>query len=430
MTQNAVRRPRVAAIGLDEAQRAAIDHLCGTLRTADSVPHYLQRHSWSETDITVVATNDGIAGYGTAGHLLTIGTPIHQWTGHGIWGQISPRAVGLNSNNTEHELSVPGTCPERYRHLASDLARQLGCLEGAPSTFAVEHEENDRTLVKTTSGHPVALRCLLLPRAPEPEPAVALAIPEEADLAAWFRAFLADVHELDPARVPQPPPRLTNPSNWYTPEERSLAQQIATIQKNIDQLQQERLNLEAQLTAASEHADADKRRCLWADGDDLVDAVENILKEVGFSVRNMDAEIQPGEPKREDLRLTIASRDGWEAIAEVKGYAAGSRTSDTRQIREYRDRYIKEEGNEPDMTLWIANTHKSVEDPSARPRPSNDVEQRSDIIDAVHVLAADLYRLWVLVQEGRLEQSQAIQHLIDTPPGLWLPPILEDGLND
>lgn len=428
MTQNAVPRPRVAAIGLDEAQQAAIVHLCGTLRTADFVPDYLQRDSWSETDMTVVASLD-FPEPEIRGHLFLIGVPA-RWTGYGIEPRDRSRFVGLNSDNTEHELSVPGTCPERYRHLASELARQLRCLEDAPSTFVVAPEEDDRTLVCTTSGGPVALRCLFdLPRAPEPEPAVALAIPEEADLAAWFRAFLADVHELDPARVPQPPPHLINPSNWYTPEERSIAQRITAIQEDIDRLQDEHLDLEAQLIAAGERADAGKRRCLWADGDDLVDAVEDVLEELGFSVRNMDAEMQPGEPKREDLRLTIADRDGWEAIAEVKGYPAGTKTSDARQVREYRDLYIAEEGRAPDLTLWIANTYKSVEDPSARPRPSSDVGQRSALVDAVHVLAADLYRLWALVQEGRLEQSQAIRCLIDAPPGLWLPPTLDDGLS-
>ena len=430
MTQNAVRRPRVAAIGLDEAQKASIAHLCGTLRTAGSVPDYLQRDNWSETDITVVATSYNPQGSAIRGHMLTIGTRVARWTGYGgiLYGS---RSVALNSRNTEHELSVSSTCPERYQHLASDLARQLRCLEDAPRTFVVEPAESDRALVNTTSGYPVVLRCLFdLSRAGSaPKPAVALAIPEEADLASWFRAFLADVHELDPTRVPQPPTRLTNPSTWYTPEERSLARQIATTQKDIDQLQEARRRLEAQLTAAGERADAGRRRCLWADGDDLVDAVGDILEEIGFSVRNMDSEIQPGEPKHEDLRLTIADSSGWEAIVEVKGYPAGTKTNDARQIRVFRELYIEDKGRAPDMTLWIANTYKSVEDPSSRPQPSNDVKQQSALVGAVHVLAADLYKLWVLVQEGRLEQSQAVQCLIDTPPGLWLPPIMDNGLS-
>ena len=54
----------------------------------------------------------------------------------------------------------------------------------------------------------------------------------------------------------------------------------------------------------------------------------------------MDAELKPNEPKREDLRLTLPNRPGWEGIVEVKGYTDGVKTNDARQIREHRERYI------------------------------------------------------------------------------------------
>ena len=47
----------------------------------------------------------------------------------------------------------------------------------------------------------------------------------------------------------------------------------------------------------------------------------------------MDAELKE-EAKREDLRLTLEDRPGWEAIVEVKGYKKGTRTKDARQINE------------------------------------------------------------------------------------------------
>ena len=87
-------------------------------------------------------------------------------------------------------------------------------------------------------------------------------------------------------------------------------------------------------------------------------------------VRFMDAEREDREPKREDLRLTLAGRHGWEAIAEVKGYSGGTKTSDSRQIREYRDRYFSEEQRIPDRTWWIANTYRTI-DPSNRPTPDS-----------------------------------------------------------
>ena len=326
------------------------------------------------------------------------------------------------------ELRIPEDCPERYRHLATELATQLRILEDPPATFEVKLTDDDSVLVETTSGRPVALRCVIndvyeFKTQSSPQVStVALAIPEIIDLSAWFQAFLGDVHELNPGRVPQPPTRFSSPSAWYTQEEREWAQRIAEIQAGVEQLKDEHQKAEAQLVASSERANAGIRRCLWADGDDLEEAIGDILKELGFDVRYMDAETRPGDPKREDLRLVIPDRDGWEAIAEVKGYPAGTKTNDARQIREHRDSYISEARRQPDLTLWIANTYKSVEDPSSRPPPGNDVGQRAADVGAVHILAVDLYKLWALVQAGSLEQPQARQHLIDADPGLWSPP--------
>ena len=393
MTQYADKRPRVAVIGLDEAQEASIEHLCGTFRPANSVADYLKRYSWKETDITVIG-NVWTPGESLRGHLLAVGISLPcKWVGYSLLPPASKRTVSRNTGNTERELSIPEDCPERYRHLASDLARQLRLLEGPPPTFVVERTDGDSALVETTSGRPVALRCVInhlhesktKSRPSRPISTIALAIPEVTDLAAWFQAFLHDVHELHPGRVPQPPTRFSNPLAWYTPEERESAQRVAEIQSGIEQLQNEHQKAEAELSAARERADAGIRRCLWADGDDLEGSVGDILKELGFSVRYMDAETKPGKPKREDLRLTVPDRDGWVAIAEVKGYPAGTRTNDARQIREHRDLYISEAGCQPDLTLWIANTYKSVEDPSSRPPPGNDVGQKAADIGAVHV---------------------------------------------
>ena len=172
------------------------------------------------------------------------------------------------------------------------------------------------------------------------------------------------------------------------------------------------------LAAASDRADAGMRRAIWADGDDLVSAVGDILTELGFDVRHMDAEQEEGKPKREDLRLTLAERSGWKALAEVKGYTGGTRTKDARQIREHRERYFTEKGRPPDLTLWIANPHRRI-DPSSRTPPDSNVGESAANIGAVHVLATDLYKLWTLAATGRLEKAQAVQQLIDATPGLW-----------
>ena len=51
------KRPRVAAIGLSDAQIASIESLCGELRLAYSLLEYLQSYSWTETDVMVAGGN-------------------------------------------------------------------------------------------------------------------------------------------------------------------------------------------------------------------------------------------------------------------------------------------------------------------------------------------------------------------------------------
>lgn len=424
MTQNTTKRPRVAAIGLDDPQIESIASLCGTLRPAGSLEGYLKRYNWTETDITILG--DGLDRGTVRGNVLTIEPSGFTWTGHDSSPHPISRNLGIHDNNTEREMRIPEDCPKRYSHLAAGLARRLGSAENPPQTLASWMSPEESVLVETTSGLSVAMRCVLekKPETPKGWIALALVLPKEVDLSAWFWAFLADVHELDPARVPQAPPRLGNPSDWYTPQEGSLAKRIVEIADEVEQLEVERERIENDLDAASKEADAGIRRCIWADGDDLVASVGDILEKLGFVVRHMDAERQQSEPKREDLRLTLVDCPGWEAIAEVKGYTGGTRTNDARQIREYRDRYIIEESRPPDLMLWIANTHRTM-DPSSRLVPDSNVGEAAANIGAIHVLATDLYRLWALVATGSIEKAQAVRLLIGADPGRWSLPALD-----
>ena len=242
-------------------------------------------------------------------------------------------------------------------------------------------------------------------------------------MVAWFRVFLFDLHESDPIRVPQAPPSLSQPSDWYTPQEKILAARISQIESEIERISDEQVQLQSKLVAEGEAADRGIRRVLWADGDELVAAVRDILGGLGFAVRDMDAELSQGESRREDLRLTLQGDPGWEAMVEVKGYTSGTRTNDARQIREHRDRYIKEEGRSPDLTMWLSNTYRMME-PSSRPAPDQNVKDAAETVDALYVLASDIYRQWALVAAGSLEAETVIQSLVNADPGLWTPPAI------
>lgn len=420
--EKATSRPRVAAIGLQEGQIESIARLCGDLRTADSLKAYLDDYSWTETDITVLGDNFSYKGH-VRGHILAINPLAFPWKGNAAPGSKSRATLATNSN-TEREVQVSPACSQRYMHLAEGLARKLRRGQNPPPRLTIQvfpAINAPSKLLETTSRYAVAGRYLFkCPMARKRPGALALVLPREVGLAAWFREFLDDIHELDPARVPHVPPRLSNPADWHTPEERALADQITDIKERVQDLQAKQEELTNDLAAASERADAGIRRALWADGDDLVAAVAEILTGLGFTVRHMDTERQEGAPRREDLRLTLAKSSGWEALAEVKGYTRGTKTNDARQIREHRDHYLKEEGRSPDLTLWVANPHRDM-DPSSRTPPDSNVGESAANIGAVHVLATDLYRLWTLVAAGRLEETQAVQQLIDATPGLWSP---------
>ena len=422
-----VRRPRVAAIGLDDSQVESIRPLCGVLRTAGNLDAYSD--AWTETDILVARDLSSLRVIGDV-HLLTVGT-THYGGRYVVRGreQYFTGIASTDSTNRERELSVPEACPLLYTELAGQLSKELASKQSAPPIIQVAEycEPYQETLVETSSQHSVALRLRVVEGDWPGRPAipgvdfVALFLPTVPNLAEWFKAFLTDIHAFDSARVPQLPPRLSVPSDWYTPEESALAERIAEIDIESHRLAVERQRIKAELADESVKADVGIRRALIEDGDELVAAVSEILSDLGFKVRNVDAGLKLNEARREDLRLTLSEEPDWEAIVEVKGYPNGTKTNDARQIREHRERYRDEKGLFPDLTVWLANPFRRM-DPSSRPVAGAQVEDAAAIIGAVHVLSIDLYKQWALAKSGELDAHDVVKSLTDAEPGLWRPP--------
>lgn len=188
-------------------------------------------------------------------------------------------------------MSVGKDCPEAYATLAAELRSLLAHADDPPPVFTPTSKlgNNYKILVETTSGFRVAMRHLRVHRPWEEgearEESVVLAVPPVSNLAAWFRAFLTDIDAAGLPGVPQPPPRLGNPSGWYTPDETRLADRIEALTDEIQHLEEQKGRLEADLVSAAEAADAGVRRVPWADGDELVTAVADILSPIGFRVR-------------------------------------------------------------------------------------------------------------------------------------------------
>ena len=422
-------RPRVTAIGLDDPMVASIAPLCGDLRETGSLNAYLHSYSLTETDV-VVLSSPAEGQLDRSVNLMTIGPTSVNLPGYYLNGsRRQPHYVRTNTPNTERELAVPPACPDIYRPLAAELSRRLGQAAEPPTVIDTSWRSQTR-LIETTSGRPVAVQLALPPRSSgakgESSRAIAILLPEAANLLAWFRAFLCELHESDPSRVPQAPSRFSQPSDWYTPQERLLADRISQIKSELERLSDERDQLQTNLADEEESADRGIRRALWADGDDLIAAVQDMLTGLKFTVRDMDAELKQGQQKREDLRLTLRGVPGWQAIVEVKGYPSGTKTNDARQIREHRDLYTKEEGRYPDLTVWLANSYRTM-DPSSKPAPDQNVKDAAENIGAVHVLVSDLYRQWALVAAGSLDAETVVQSLVNAEPGLWAPPAPSSG---
>ena len=118
--------------------------------------HYLQDYSWAETDVVVSSAFCGDE-VDSSVNLMTIGDTYFFKTG------VHPQRtnfVGTNTENTERELTVPPSCPEKYKPLATELSRQLGRAAQPPTVVATTWQDKV-SLIETTSGHPVALRLVL-----------------------------------------------------------------------------------------------------------------------------------------------------------------------------------------------------------------------------------------------------------------------------
>ena len=159
----------------------------------------------------------------SASTFLRLGLPT--LTGQAFLAPCPENSWETDNTNTERELAIPTSCPDLYRSLAVELSAQLSRAEEPPD-IVLSSMGDFTSLIETTSHYPVALRLVLPHKSSaadgETSGSIALLLPRPANLVAWFRAFLIDIHETDPAGVPRLPPRLSQPSDWYTLQERVL----------------------------------------------------------------------------------------------------------------------------------------------------------------------------------------------------------------
>jgi hypothetical protein len=215
----------------------------------------------------------------------------------------------------------------------------------------------------------------------------------------WIRALLFHWAQSDPERLPGLRDWETT-AEWMTSREQELSAKLTDLEqcrsRLLGELESEEARLKQVLLAARAEGNAGPRRILTTQDDELVSAVANVFRELGFGVREMDKELRPGGSNREDLRLTLGTKPGWEAIVEVKGYAkSGGKLNDISQIEKHAGYYAVEKGRLPDKKLYVVNGEfETTASPSMRRLPFSDEDLAPFANDGGLVLmTAELFHL-------------------------------------
>jgi hypothetical protein len=246
----------------------------------------------------------------------------------------------------------------------------------------------------------------------------------------WIRALLFHWAQWDPERLPGLRDWETA-AEWMTMRELELSTRLTELGERRDRLLEELASDEARLRqdllAARSDGNAGPRRILTSQNDELVSAVAQVLRDLGFAAREMDKGLPPEASKREDLRLGLRSKAGWEGIVEVKGYAkSGGKMSDIAQLANHAAHYAVEKGRLPDKRLYIVNGEfDTTATPSMRKLPFSDEDLAPFASDGgLALMTAELFRLY---RDRESMGTEAVQRLLvessgRLPPEYQLPP--------
>jgi hypothetical protein len=249
---------------------------------------------------------------------------------------------------------------------------------------------------------------------------------ETFDFAAWISAALDAWHRDDPNRFPGPPDWARS-KEWMTGEELQLRVAVEEAQAELERRQielGEKISAaESALAEAQARHDDEERILLTGQDDELVDAVHSALEGLGFDVEDIDKKRAEEDrdrggrprPKLEDLRVSDPDTS-WQALAEVKGYVGGGRTTDFQKIGRFVGIY-QSQNNEslPDATWYVVNQFLRTP-PDTRPLlmeyQAEDVDVFAETANGVLVDTRDLFVLCQRVARDELTKDEARRMLM------------------
>ncbi len=165
----------------------------------------------------------------------------------------------------------------------------------------------------------------------------------------------------------------TRDPEWIVPEEEEIVERVKFIEaekhKLVEQIDKELAELSLALAEKRLEVNQGRRRLITAQGDDLVQEVSEVFKEIGFDVEILDQELASNQSRREDIRLRIPRKSDWEAIVEVRGYARSvGQTADLQRLGRFATLYNKEKGRFPAKKIYVVNSELELP-PSRRQEP-------------------------------------------------------------
>lgn len=330
------------------------------------------------------------------------------------------------------ELHIPSTCPRDLRALVEETLVPMLAARSARSRYVLRLNTESETreivpLLVNSEGRALAA----IYRHADIQEAWWLPIEsadaETFDFTAWVRAAFEEWHHKDAERFPGAPD-WARQTDWMTREELQLQAGVEAAQADL--LQQQALlaakvaDAEAALAAAQARHDNEERILLTGQGDNLVQAVHAVLLRLGFGVIDVDKkraaeDAENGRrvprPKMEDLRVSEPG-SSWVALAEVKGYVGGGKTSDFQKIGRFVSNFQAQNDNAlPDATWYVVNQFLDTP-PHARPQlmvhQAEDVEVFAETVGGVLVDTRDLFVLDRVVAAGELSQAEARARLM------------------
>lgn len=261
-----------------------------------------------------------------------------------------------------------------------------------------------------------------------------LALPKETKRPdRWLKKFQSILHSVHPETFPLIDDWTTDDPRWLPLEAETLLerkrQSEAELKETVEQLEAEIQETKQQLDKilVGNH-DTGVQRLLTAQGDDLTAAVKEALETLGYAVQDMDAPKLPGEPRLEDLRITLPARKDWAVLAEVKGYKNDAKVNDLQQLpgRPLR-KYVEETGRPPSSLWHIVNT-RIEENPSARKRTHRHFNKEDTALIADHegliLETRDLFEAAKAVDRGD-HTPEEIRSAVEASELYWT---VENGL--